>query len=196
MDGRGANIVVRQGSVESSCRRSIRVDPDASLDRWQRAIGSLRCAQTQLAQASTESPTSHLQGVSMSTFDRQGRALGARLPEPADPVAASAPSRMRAWLARVLLLGCAAMHAGAWAQGTISIYDEQDKLVRSDGQVTPLKGDLLGDQISLYSGALEFVNADVAIPGNNALPIGVARRHVTGQLRVAAEASVTTGIFG
>lgn len=132
----------------------------------------------------------------MSTFDRQGRAPGARLPNTTALAASSAPSRLRAWLTRVLLLGWAAMHAGTWAQGTVSIYDEQDKLVRSDGQVTPLKGDLLGDHVSLYSGALEFINADVAIPGNNALPVGVARRYVTGQLRVAAEASVTTGIFG
>lgn len=132
----------------------------------------------------------------MSTFDRQGRAPGARLPDSVKLAAARATSRWRAWLAPTLLLALAATHTGAWAQGTASIYDEQDKLVRSDGQVTPLKGDLFGDHVSLYSGALEFVNADFAIPGNNALPIGVARRLVTGQLRVAAEASVTTGIFG
>lgn len=132
----------------------------------------------------------------MSTFDRHGRALGARLHEPAKHSTGRHGFRLRARLSLVTLLSCSAMQTGAWAQGTASIYEEQEKLVRSDGQVTPLKGNLFGDSVSLYSGALEFVNADFAIPGNNALPVGVARRHVTGQHRVPAETSVTTGIFG
>lgn len=147
-------------------------------------------------------PATQPQGVAMSSCNGQapsfvqGPSCLARAAGGAAPTSLRPVGRQRSGWARAALLALGIAHAGAWAQGTASIYDEQAKLVSADGQVAPLKGDLFGDRVSLYSGTLEFVNTDFLIPGNNALPVGVARRHVTGQLRVAAEASVTTGIFG
>jgi RHS repeat-associated protein len=62
----------------------------------------------------------------------------------------------------------------------ISIYDEQGKLLRGNERVSTLGTDLFGDQVSLYTGSLEFVQTDVSLPGNNALPVSVGRRFTVG----------------
>ncbi len=71
-----------------------------------------------------------------------------------------------------------------------SIYGETDKLIRAGRSVQALGPDLFGDKVNLYTGAVEFVQTDVSLPGNNDLPVRVGRRLVPGsEIRVA-------GIFG
>jgi len=47
--------------------------------------------------------------------------------------------------------------------------------------VTTLGVDLFGDKVNLYTGALEFVQGDVSLPGSSGLPVSVGRRLVTGR---------------
>lgn len=56
-------------------------------------------------------------------------------------------------------------------------WDEYDKRVESARQTTALKSDLLGDQINIANGALSFSATDVAIAGNNALPVAFTRSY-------------------
>ena len=65
--------------------------------------------------------------------------------------------------------------------GEVSIYDEQGKLLRGSETAGTLGPDLFGDQVSLYTGSVEFVQTDVSIPGNSALPVSVGRRYRIGQ---------------
>jgi YD repeat-containing protein len=57
-------------------------------------------------------------------------------------------------------------------------YQEYRKRIESAQTITALGDDLLGDSISLYNGATEFTATDIDIPGNNALPVRLARRFV------------------
>lgn len=52
-------------------------------------------------------------------------------------------------------------------------YTEQAKLIRAPQAVTTLGANLFGDRVNLYTGALEFVQTDVTIPGNSSLPVSV-----------------------
>jgi hypothetical protein len=70
--------------------------------------------------------------------------------------------------------------ASADAQSPPPDYSEQNKLIRAPQAYTRLGADLFGDKVNLYTGALEFVQTDVALPGNSALPVSVGRRLVTG----------------
>jgi len=62
----------------------------------------------------------------------------------------------------------------AWGQAMKTIPQEYEKLI-SGGTVMALGNDLLGDRVDLYSGRLSFLQTDVDIPGNNALPVGISR---------------------
>lgn len=71
----------------------------------------------------------------------------------------------------------------AGAQET-STYKEQSKLIRAPRAFTTLGTDLFGDKVNLYTGSLEFIQTDVSLPGNNALPVAVGRRISAGQLAI------------
>ncbi|WP_190278985.1 hypothetical protein [Dokdonella koreensis] len=76
------------------------------------------------------------------------------------------------------MLGLVLLSSLAQAQPKeTSIYDEQGKLLRGNESVSPLGPELFGDKVSLYTGSLEFVQTDVSIPGNSALPVAVGRRY-------------------
>lgn len=77
----------------------------------------------------------------------------------------------------VLMLASSVAHG---LPGETSIYDEQGKLLRGSESVSSLGPDLFGDQTNLYSGSLEFVQTDVSLPGNSALPVDVSRRFTVG----------------
>jgi len=62
-----------------------------------------------------------------------------------------------------------------------TLYSEKGKLIRANEAVTTLGADLMGDQVNLYHGALEFLQTDVSLPGNNALPVGISRRFTANQ---------------
>lgn len=55
---------------------------------------------------------------------------------------------------------------------------DYQKLIRGRGDLVSLGPDLFGDRVSLYMGDLEFVQTDIALTGNNDLPVSIARRYV------------------
>ncbi len=59
-------------------------------------------------------------------------------------------------------------------------HDQQHELVRASRAVSALGPNLFGDKVNHYTGALEFVQQDVSLPGNDALAVGVGRRLVPG----------------
>ncbi len=62
------------------------------------------------------------------------------------------------------------------AQSSVTIFDEYSKLIQSREVVGALGNDLFGEQVSMYSGSLEFQQTDISLPGNNALPMAVGRQ--------------------
>ena len=78
------------------------------------------------------------------------------------------------------LIAFASVPAFVRAQAVASTYFEQGKLVRAGEAVGTLGADLFGDKINLYTGTVEFIQSDVSLPGNNALPVSVGRRLATG----------------
>jgi hypothetical protein len=57
-----------------------------------------------------------------------------------------------------------------------TIPDEYNKKIASHSELGTLTGDFAGDRIDMSSGSLEIVQTDIDLPGNNALPVRVARR--------------------
>lgn len=62
------------------------------------------------------------------------------------------------------------------AVGQVSYQEEYAKLIEAAQTMSPLKSDLFGDKTSLYNGSTEFIQTDVSLPGNNALPVSFGRR--------------------
>ena len=90
-------------------------------------------------------------------------------------------AQVRALALRALICTAAAWSCGAaWSQTDASAYSEEHKRVRGSQSAAALGLDLFGDSIGHYSGRLEFVQTDFMLPGNDELPLGVARRLVTG----------------
>ena len=107
------------------------------------------------------------------------------------PTTAPVRGRRNHWLASLLMAGAASWLPGALAQTatpTPTLYEEQGQLMRGSGRVTTLGPDLFGDEVSLYSGALNFRQTDINLPGNSALQVAVGRRLGTGASRLAAGA--------
>lgn len=59
-------------------------------------------------------------------------------------------------------------------------YFQNGKLIRAPKALTALGNDLFGDRVNLYRSKLEFVQTDVSLEGNNALPVSVTRKLTTG----------------
>ena len=57
---------------------------------------------------------------------------------------------------------------------------EHGKLIRAPQALGVLGNDLFGDKVNIYTGSLEFVQTDVSLPGNNALPVQIGRRLAVG----------------
>lgn len=87
-------------------------------------------------------------------------------------------------LARTTAILLLLVGAPAVAQ-TVTIPDEYGKLIQSRAEIAGLGSALFGDQVNLYTGALEFVQVDLSIPGNNGLPVSVGRRFTHNQTTVA-----------
>ena len=62
------------------------------------------------------------------------------------------------------------------AQTTTTTQNESHKLIRAYDTVGSLGVDLFGDEVNLYSGALSFAAVDVDLPGNDDLPMRIARK--------------------
>lgn len=71
-------------------------------------------------------------------------------------------------------------------------YFEQGILARSGETVEAQGPNLMGDQVNEYSGDLSFTQLDVSLPGNNALPVHVARHRGASTL----QAYGAGGLFG
>ncbi|HEV8210130.1 MAG TPA: hypothetical protein VGP77_08425, partial [Vicinamibacterales bacterium] len=63
---------------------------------------------------------------------------------------------------------------------TPKTYFEQGILVRSGEVIEALGPNLMGDSINEFSGALEFTQIDVSLPGNDALSVAVGRHRAVG----------------
>lgn len=72
----------------------------------------------------------------------------------------------------------AALLAGLCANQAAAIepYQEYRKHIESAQNLTALKDDLMGDNVSLYNGKTEFAVTDITLPGNNSLPVQMRRR--------------------
>jgi hypothetical protein len=55
-------------------------------------------------------------------------------------------------------------------------YQEYRKHIEGAQTLTALTDELMGDSVSLYNGATEFVVTDIDLPGNNSLPVRLSRR--------------------
>lgn len=51
----------------------------------------------------------------------------------------------------------------------------------ANDSITGLGTDLFGDKINLYNGSLQFEQTDISIPGNNSLPVALARYRDAGR---------------
>ena len=72
----------------------------------------------------------------------------------------------------------------------ITIFALQGKLVRGSQNITALDAGALGDRVNPYTGALEFVQADVDLPGSSLLEVALVRK------RIAVRDPVISGQFG
>jgi hypothetical protein len=70
----------------------------------------------------------------------------------------------------------AALFGGTFVARAQTIPAEYNKKIASHSELGTLTGDFAGDRIDLSSGSLEIVQTDIDLPGNNALPVRVARR--------------------
>lgn len=82
---------------------------------------------------------------------------------------------------RLIATSLIALACGALAQAAVTVpYLQGLRPVAAD-QVTTLGPSLFGDKINLFSGSLGFEQTDTSLPGNNALPVAVTRRHDAGR---------------
>jgi YD repeat-containing protein len=77
------------------------------------------------------------------------------------------------------------------ASADVTIPDEYSKSIQEHSRIAALDGGFFGDHVGLATGSLEFVQTDVALPGNNALQVRVGRRFV-----VDGSAYQPDGLFG
>jgi hypothetical protein len=81
---------------------------------------------------------------------------------------------------------------GGTGPTTVPTYFENGILSRSGETIQPLGPNLMGDTLNEYSGGLSFNHTDVSLPGNNALPVAVARVLATG----TRQTTLGSGLFG
>jgi RHS repeat-associated protein len=67
------------------------------------------------------------------------------------------------------------------AGGGTTIHSLVGSRIDGSRQVTAIGPDDLGDRVNLFNGRLSFRHVDVSLPGNNALPVAVARSRDAGR---------------
>ncbi|HEX7801785.1 MAG TPA: RHS repeat-associated core domain-containing protein [Pseudoxanthomonas sp.] len=74
---------------------------------------------------------------------------------------------------------CAGLAMGSLSAGAQDVepWREYGKTISAAREVSAIDDGAFGASTSLYSGATEFTNVDVSIPGNNPLPVQFARRY-------------------
>ena len=74
---------------------------------------------------------------------------------------------------RLVLVACASFMSSAYAaQDELQEYQRREKAAEV---MAPLGVDMFGDSVNNYTGALSFSVTDIDVPGNNALPVRIAR---------------------
>ena len=86
----------------------------------------------------------------------------------------------RLWQWLIALFTCATPFQFAVSQD-MTLPSQQGLIERGSQNLASLGSDLVGDRVNLYNGTLEFVQTDVSLPGNSALPVSIGRRHVAGR---------------
>lgn len=82
-------------------------------------------------------------------------------------------------VAVVLLWGVISpLCASAAGYSGVDLYEEYGKRINAAQQVSPETDSVFGDHVSLYNGATTFRVTDVAIRGDNALPVAIGRELV------------------
>lgn len=76
----------------------------------------------------------------------------------------------------LVLLSGVLLGAAAPLAHSIEPHHEYRRLVESSQNLSVLKSDLFGESVNLYNGKTEFLITDIDIPGNNELPVRLARR--------------------
>ncbi|MFS8063176.1 MAG: hypothetical protein ACMG5Z_01170, partial [Luteimonas sp.] len=61
------------------------------------------------------------------------------------------------------------------AQSMVGLHENFLQRINASKDIAPLGNDVFGDQISLKTGSVEFNIVDIDVPGNNALPVQLAR---------------------
>jgi hypothetical protein len=90
---------------------------------------------------------------------------------------ANAPALSRAvWVSALCGLSWIAASANP-----VNIQYLEGQLPVAPDAITAYGPDLFGDKINLFNGSLVFEHTDSSLPGNNALPVALARRHTPGQ---------------
>jgi RHS repeat-associated protein len=57
----------------------------------------------------------------------------------------------------------------------VRVYEDYDKRLRDNEQVTPLTSSVFGEEVSLSNGATSFSVVDIALSGNSAIPVELRR---------------------
>lgn len=78
--------------------------------------------------------------------------------------------------AALLVVALASSVAGPVLAQGVGYQEEYAKLIKADQEVAPLTDGMFGDSVSLYNGSTEFVQTDVSLSGNSALPVAFSRR--------------------
>ncbi len=81
----------------------------------------------------------------------------------------------KVWLAAGLAVVCCALPHAAGAQDPILPYREYAKRLEAAQQVGPLTDAAFGAETSPSNGATKFRVVDIDVPGNNGLPVQLAR---------------------
>lgn len=91
----------------------------------------------------------------------------------------------------LLVLWGISFPAASSDQGS-TVSEDYAALLRARSSVGPLNiDDMFGDRIGLFTGSVEFLQADVSIPGNNGLEVAIKRRITAG-----TQAIQGLGMFG
>ena len=94
-------------------------------------------------------------------------------------------SKVFAWITGAVLC---TLHLSTWATtpdderpiikaAITPAQDYSDEFIRQRSAVTALGLSLFGDNTGLSTGVTEFATTDVEVPGNNGLPVRIARRY-------------------
>lgn len=75
-----------------------------------------------------------------------------------------------------IVAACFAMLFGVHAHAQLAFQEQYTKIVNGGESIPAYDGGLFGENVALATGATEFSNTDVSLPGNDALPVAFGHR--------------------